>query len=142
MAPKIETSDYSATPVHGFSTEVYERNLEIIWMSKDDIENFEAKISDKGLFSGLATFALGAALPFGIEKGVDFYAGGDPVDLALLILSGASGIFGLFCAFIAYKKSRKVSTFREKLFQNERLTSRKFTLVDSSASNPVQITAT
>ena len=61
-------STSSTNAVVGIRSDIYERHLELIWMTKDDIENFEARMEDKTLFQNLALCSFSAAIPIGIRK--------------------------------------------------------------------------
>jgi hypothetical protein len=132
------TVDTSGTPVVGIRSDVYERRLELIWMSKDDIEHFESRIGDITLFQNLALFFLSASVPLGIEKWIDYNAGAAQTDMALIIVCGIGTAIGMLFQVLAIARRLRLKTFRESLFKRERKLDTTFTLINGSSS-PVDI---
>jgi len=133
MAPSKQTAS-SSNEVVGIKSDVYERHWELTWMTKDDVETFESRISDKTLFQNIAILFLGASVPLGIEKGIDYFGSGSATDLATLIVCVGGAAIGAIFQFLALSRRNKIDTFKRTLFQNDRLMSRQFTMIDPSGS--------
>jgi hypothetical protein len=134
VAETVDSSSTAGTIV-GIRSDVYERRLELIWMTKDDIETFETRLADKTFFENLAIFALSAFTPLGVDKFLSYLGDNKPTDLAIVLFCFGALILGIVFHLVARSRRKKVETFKERLFKQERLISRQFSIVDTS-SNP------
>ena len=130
----VASTDSSGTPVVGLKYDVYERQIAILWMTKDDIEHFESRYQDKSLFQGIALFFISASLPLFIEKLVDYMGTKNPTDAALVIVCMVSFFIGLFFQYFAVSRKRGLETFKQELFKRERKLETKFYMVDGSST--------
>jgi hypothetical protein len=124
----------TGTPAVGIRSDVYERRLELIWMSSDDIENFEVRLSDKTLVQNLAIFLLAASIPLLIEKIIDYTGSKAQTDLAVVIVCLVTVFLGLMFQCGAWKRKKKIQTFKQQLFQRESKLSISFHMIDTSST--------
>lgn len=135
---EIVSGSGTGTLVFGIRSDVYERRLELIWMSKDDIEHFESRLGDKTLFQNLAILLLSASIPMLVEKLIDFYGNKAMTDLAVVIVCVAAALLGILFQALAHSRRGKLQTFKQQLFQRERKLSTTLQMVDTSSSAPEQ----
>jgi hypothetical protein len=140
-APEIETTSASSGTVLGMRSDVYERHWELTWMTKDDVETFETRFQDKALFKDLAYLFLGAGIPLGLDKSINFFSKRDDADLAILIVCIVLIVLGCIFAKIAHSRSSKIQTFKQNLFKQERMLSSRVTMVNSGSSDVTPIRA-
>lgn len=109
-------------------------------MSKDDIETFEARIEDKILFQNVGLIALSGSMPLGIEKLIDYFGSNStPTDLAIVVTCVIFAFGGAVFVHLASKRQKKVETFKERLFKEERKLSSSFSMIDTSTGIPSNI---
>lgn len=125
----------TGTPVVGIRSDVYERRWELLWMSKDDIEHFEARLADKTLFQNLAIICLSGSIPLLIEKAMDYNRSNEPTDMAIVLICIAAAVAGVGFQIVATLRRKKLQTFKQQLFQRERKLSSTFQMIDTSSSS-------
>lgn len=117
----------------GIRSDVYERTLEITWMTRDDIETLESRLEDKGLFQNIALITWSASIPLGIEKFIDYRANGNANELAIFIVCLVAALVGVIAQFVANSRKKKAETFKTRLFHEDRLVQRKFAMFDTGS---------
>ena len=127
-------SSSTGTPVVGIRSDVYERRLELIWMIRDDIDHFEARLGDKTLFQNLALVFLSASVPLLVEKYFDYTTSNSATDLAVIIVCAGAIVLGVVFQAIAIYRRRRLQTFKQQLFQRERKLSTTLELVQTSST--------
>jgi hypothetical protein len=122
--------------VVGIRSDVYERRLELIWASRDDIEHFESRLGDKTLFQNLAILFLSGSAPLLVEKLIDYHGNEAMTDLAIAIVCTAAALLGILFLMLAHSRRKKLKMFKQQLFQRERKLSTTLQMVDTSSSAP------
>jgi hypothetical protein len=138
MTLNITSSSGSGTPVIGMRSVVYERRQEWTWMTSDEIDHLEERLSDKTLFQNVAILSFGASIPLMVEKIIDYMHTKKPTDLAIIIIFAAIFGAGILFQILACSRRQKLQTFKQQLFQSERKLPLFLQMVDfSSSSAPV-----
>lgn len=112
-------------------------------MTKDDIETFEERIQDKSSFKDWSLILISGSVPLGLDKGMNYRAKHEETDLALLIICIAAFLLGVAFAIGAHKRKKKVESFKERLFKQDRLLATRISMVNtgSDKSPPIQALA-
>lgn len=101
-------------------------------MTKDDIETFETRLSDKVMFQNIAIALVTGGVPLGTDKLFSYMADHKANDLAVVIVCAFAIFFGITSFLISMHRNKKIQTFKDRLFGSERLLSRTFAIVDAS----------
>jgi hypothetical protein len=91
-------------------------------INKDKFDSLEAVLSDKGLFSHLATALVTFGASLGVEMGITYaHNPEDSVSLAILIICGGAGVLGAGFGILTYIKGSRYKKIRQSLFDDQNL---------------------
>lgn len=122
----MSTSDSDVTvssAVVALRTDIYERQTKGVLMSLDDIETLEHRVEDRNLFRSIGIFLLSGSFFLGLEKGVESFAGNNPVATALFVFCICGVLSAGAFFYLAHRRTKRIEAYKAGLFASNRLVS-------------------